>query len=70
MCRREKISVKSNKIFSIQTFLNKTELIIEEHLPAIDIEEVKSSLTAYFVLCMFRMHSLFLALTLQLRVSC
>ena len=50
MCRREKISVKSNKIFSIQISLKKTELIkVEEHLSAIDIEEVKSSSIAYFI---------------------
>ncbi len=34
VCRREKISVKSNKIFSVHTFFKKTEHIMKEHLSA------------------------------------
>ena len=57
VCRRKKISVKSNKIFSTETFLLKTKNM-EENLPVLDTQVTKSSLAAYY-LSLFRMHSLF-----------
>ena len=63
VCRRKKISVKSNKIFSTETFLLKTKNM-EENLPVLDTQVTKSSLAAYY-LSLFRMHSLFSHLTLR-----
>ena len=67
VCRREKISVKSNKIFSTETILLKTQNI-DENLPLLYTQVQKSSLAANY-LSMFRMHSLFPHLTLRHRIA-